>query len=263
MNFADNEENLNKAVSLIDQSNYIVLLTGAGISTPSGIPDFRSQDSGLWMKNNPIEVASLSGFRSNPSIFYNWFHPLMETIMNTSPNPAHLAIANLENNGLIKAVITQNIDLFHQKAGSINVLELHGSIKKFSCIKCGYESDCESSLIKDYLRSKLIPKCSHCNAPLKPSIILYEEMLPASVWEKAYVHSERADLFIVVGTSLEVYPANLLPEVAISNNAKLIINTLSTTQLDSVADVVLNLDVVDVWNYIIKRLDQEKNKKNL
>ena len=93
MNFADNEENLNKAVSLIDQSNYIVLLTGAGISTPSGIPDFRSQNSGLWMKNNPIEVASLSGFRSNPSIFYNWFHPLMETIMNASPNPAHLAIA--------------------------------------------------------------------------------------------------------------------------------------------------------------------------
>jgi len=258
MNFEENLEKLNEAVSLINQSNYIVLLTGAGISTPSGIPDFRSQDSGLWMKNNPIEVASLSCFRANPSIFYDWFHPLMETIMNASPNPAHFAIANLEKKGVFKAVITQNIDRFHQKAGSINVLELHGSIKKFSCIKCGYETDYESNLINDYLSSKLIPKCSRCNAALKPSIILYEEMLPALVWEKANFHSQKADLFIVVGTSLEVYPANLLPEVAISNNAKLIINTLSTTQMDSVADVVLNLDVVDVWNYLNEGIDQEK-----
>ena len=261
MNFADNLEKLNKVVSLINQSNYIVLLTGAGISTPSGIPDFRSQDSGLWIKNNPIEVASLSGFRSDPSIFYDWFHPLMETIMNASPNPAHLAIANLEKKGVIKAVITQNIDLFHQKAGSINVLELHGSIKKFSCIKCGYEIDYESKLIKDYLKTKLIPKCPRCKTALKPSIILYEEMLPSLVWEKANIHSQKADLFIVVGTSLEVYPANLLPEEAIRNNAKLIINTFSTTQMDFVADVVLNLDVVEVWNYINERIDQKKNKQ--
>ncbi len=258
MKLADNLEKLNKAVSLIEQSNYIVLLTGAGISTPSGIPDFRSQNSGLWMENNPIEVASLSSFRSQPSIFYDWFHPLLEAITNASPNPAHFAIANLENKGIFKAVITQNIDLFHQKAGSINVLELHGSIKKFSCIRCGYETDYESLLIKDYMKSKVIPKCPRCNVALKPSIIFYEEMLPERVWEKANIHSQMADLFIVVGTSLEVYPANLLPEVAINNHAKLIINTLSTTQLDSVADVVLNLDVVDVWKYLIERINQVK-----
>jgi NAD-dependent deacetylase len=261
MNFANNLEKLNKAVSLINQSNYIVILTGAGISTPSGVPDFRSQDSGLWIKNNPIEVASLSGFRSNPSIFYDWFHPLMETIMNASPNPAHFAIANLERKGLIKVVITQNIDLFHQEAGSINVLELHGSIKKFSCLKCGFETNYESHLIKNYLRSKTIPNCSRCNTALKPSIIFYEEMLPIMVWEEANFHSQKADLFIVVGTSLEVYPANLLPEVAIRNNSKLIINTLSSTQMDSVADVILNLDVVEVWNYINERIDQKINLK--
>jgi len=253
-----NIEKLNKAVSLIEQSNYIVILTGAGISTPSGIPDFRSQNTGLWIKNDPINVASLTSFRSNPTIFYDWFHPLMTAIINSSPNQAHYSISHLEEKGIIKAIITQNIDLFHQKAGAKNVLELHGSIMKFACNNCRFEVKNESPLIDDYLQKKSIPKCPHCNIALKPSIVFYEEMLPPSVWEEAFLQSQKADLFIVVGTSLEVYPANLLPEAAIKHNAKLIINTISTTQLDSLADVTLNMDVVEAWTYLADRIGKKK-----
>ena len=125
-----------KAASLLKAANYAIALTGAGISTPSGIPDFRSSNTGLWNKVNPLEVASLSAFRVHPEKFFEWFRPLTKQIIDAAPNPAHLALANLEREGYIQAVITQNIDGLHQKAGSKNVLEIHGSLNTLTCGSC-------------------------------------------------------------------------------------------------------------------------------
>lgn len=259
MRFLSDLDKIHQIVNLIEKSSYAVVFSGAGISTPSGIPDFRSQNSGLWTKNNPIEVASLTSFKKTPEVFFDWYHPLLQAILNARPNSAHKAIAHLEKFGKIKAVITQNIDLLHQKAGANNVIELHGSINSYSCLNCSFVTTSEQKIIQDFLQNKKIPCCPNCSVPLKPSIIFYEEMLPAMAWEQAYAHSQKADLFIVVGSSLEVYPANLLPEIAVSNNAKLLINTFSLTPLDNIAEIVINDDVAEVWNYIASVMLPEVN----
>ncbi len=129
-------QQIEKAADLVAGARYAVALTGAGISTPSGIPDFRSPGSGLWEKVNPMVVASIFAFRLQPQAFYNWLHPLAELMLNAQPNPAHHALADLENMGLLKAVITQNVDNLHQKAGSTKVYELHGHLREATCMRC-------------------------------------------------------------------------------------------------------------------------------
>jgi NAD-dependent deacetylase len=235
---------IEQAADLIRQASKAVAFTGAGISTHSGIPDFRSPESGLWNKYDPFEVASLTAFRYHPEKFYGWIKPLFKNAQSTQPNQAHISLAALEKSGHLQAVITQNIDGLHQKAGSSNVVELHGSTQSATCLDCGQHYGADW-LPEDILGNDDMPRCKACGGVLKPDVTLFEELLPREAWQKAEMLCNQADLILVIGSSLEVYPANSLPEKGIRNGAKLIINTLSATHLDSFADVVIQADLID------------------
>lgn len=233
---------LEEVASRIKGARHVVAFTGAGISTPSGVPDFRSAGSGLWTKMDPMEAASLTTFRRNPQKFYDWLHPLVVSGAAALPNPAHLALAQLEAAGYLQAVITQNIDNLHQLAGSKTVIQLHGSLLTCACPGCeraypfaNYE--------KDYIEKHILPRCPFCSAILKPNITLYEEALPAQAWLEASEHARQADLMLIIGTSLEVSPANMLPLLALESGALLVINTRSSTFLDAQAHYVFKEDV--------------------
>ena len=247
---SDFNQKISLAINLIKISNYITVLSGAGLSTPSGIPDFRSTNTGLWEFVDPMKVASMSAFLHRPIDFFKWLQPLTEKIYNSKPNPAHQYLAALEDIGKIKAIVTQNIDFLHQKAGSKNVIEVHGSISHLECTHCNSKKKFDDHDIKQFIDKFSIPTCEKCSRYLKPSIVLFEEMLPYQAWNLATNHFEKSDLIIVIGSSLEVSPANQLPTIATANGAKLIINTLSTTPLDYEADLLLPYDVVKVWNAI-------------
>ena len=248
------DEKIDQAVELINKSRYIVAFSGAGISTPSGIPDFRSQGTGLWQKDDPMEVASLSSFLYSPTRFFNWFHSLYSKIYYSSFNYAHKALTILEESNKIKAIITQNIDNLHQQSGSKSVIEIHGSTSEFICLDCHRKIRFNDEMAMKFVNDFEIPRCIYCDSILKPTVTLFEEQLPFQAWEDANKHLLRTDLVIVIGSSLDVYPANQLPFKALENGAKLIINTISTTPLDHQADLLLNFDVVEVWTRIIKEL---------
>ena len=252
---SDFEGKTSYAANLIKEADYIVVLTGAGISTPSGIPDFRTKKSGLWEKNDPMLVASLSSFLKHPMIFFNWLKPLVKDIYFSDPNAAHKSLARLEKENKLKAIVTQNIDNLHQKAGAKNVIEVHGSISELVCLQCKTKVKFDEIIVKNFIDNFEIPKCEHCQKFLKPSITLFEEMLPVDAWDSAFEHFQKADLVIVIGSSLEVYPVNQLPAISVSNGAKLIINTFSTTPMDKHADLLLPFDVIKVWPVILQKLD--------
>jgi len=250
------QKNIENIVQLICDSHHIVTITGAGISTPSGIPDFRSSKSGLWAKNDPMKVASLSAYNKNPGIVFDWLRPLVTGIQNAKPNPAHYALADLEKQGFVKSIITQNIDNFHQKAGSKCVIEIHGSLRTFHCPACKFIISSEDeAIINRYITEESIPICPNCGSILKPDITLYEEQLPLQAWEQAHRECLKADLILVIGTSLEVTPVNYLPQLAFSNGAKIIINTYSQTYLDPDAAIILRDDVCEVWPVVVKEIE--------
>jgi NAD-dependent deacetylase len=233
------------AADLLRNSHHTVVLTGAGISTPSGIPDFRSPHTGLWTRFEPLEVASLTAFRHNPEQFYQWLHPLAIHMVAALPNPAHLALARLQEAGFISVIITQNIDGLHRQAGSKDVLEVHGTLDTMTCTHC-YRRYPASDYIDDYINHYTIPYCKVCGNILKPDVILYDEQLPAQTWLKARQASKQCDLMFVVGTSLEVMPSAKLPLEALEHGAHLIIVNNSETFLDVRADVIIHADVADV-----------------
>lgn len=234
-----------RAIELLRQAKYVVALTGAGISTPSGIPDFRSEESGVWDRVDPMEVASIYAFRHNPAAFFEWLRPLAHTILNAKPNAAHLALASLEANGRLHATITQNIDLLHSQAGSKTLYEVHGSLRRATCQGCHQEVD-GLPLLQAYANSGQLPYCSQCGHILKPNVILFGEMLPALVMHLAQEAARRCDLMIVAGSSLEVAPAGDLPLTAKRAGAKLIIVNLGPTHMDRQADVLLRQDVAEL-----------------
>ncbi len=236
--------------AFLRSARHAVVLTGAGISTPSGIPDFRSARTGLWTKDDPMQVASLTAFKYRPEVFFNWLRPLAQKMWQAQPNAAHLALAELEKAGLIQATITQNIDGLHQQAGAQKVLELHGSTLTASCRTCRKTYPTEG-FRQPFLEGG-IPRCPSCHSILKPDIVLFEENLPIAVWEEARWFCEQADLMLVVGSSLEVVPAAELPYWAVENHARLVINTLSATYLDGQADVLLPYDVTEIMPLVKK-----------
>lgn len=247
---------IQRAGLLLRNSRHAVVFTGAGISTPSGIPDFRSKNTGMWERFNPMEVASLGVFQSHPERFYNWVRPLLREIWQAQPNPAHLALAQLEQAGILKAVITQNIDDLHQRAGSKNIYEVHGSLRTITCIHC--RKTYPSEQFKDRLEADTdIPHCPQCSRVLKPDITLFGEMLPEDVWFEAEEHCRKADVVLVVGSSLEVWPAASLPEIGAQNGADLIINNLTPTFMDPRATVLLPLDVAEAVPAIAKAVIQD------
>lgn len=241
------------AAELLTKARHTVVLTGAGLSTPSGIPDFRSEGSGLWSRDEPLEVASMMTFRTHPAQFFHWFHPLASQIFNALPNPAHHAIAELEQKGRIQTVITQNIDMLHHKAGSRRVIEMHGTLRTLSCTQC-YRQQGHEDYLPAFIESGAIPHCPHCGAILKPDVILFGEQLPQKAWFEAQREARSCDLMLVIGSSLEVLPVAGLPMQAIDRGAHLIIINNSNTYLNARADVVLREDVAAVLPAISERV---------
>lgn len=240
------------AAELIRKAKRAVILTGAGISTPSGIPDFRSEGTGLWSRDEPLEVASLTTFRTAPERFFQWFRPLAGQIFFAQPNAAHRALAQLEEAGNVKTIITQNIDALHQKAGSKCVVETHGTMKTLTCTNCYQQYEAELYL-KSFIEEGNIPTCSSCNGILKPDVILFGEQLPHAAWVTAQRAARQCDLMLVAGSSLEVLPVAGLPMQALDRGAHLIIVNNTPTYVNVRADVVIMDDVASTLPEIAKR----------
>jgi NAD-dependent deacetylase len=241
------------AAAILRQARRLVVLTGAGISTASGIPDFRSTKSGLWERHNPFEVASLSAFRYHPERFFAWVRPLTREILQAQPNPAHLALARLEAAGRLKTLITQNIDSLHQRAGSQRVLEVHGALDRLVCVQC-YQAESLLNHWREFLESEELPRCAACGGLLKPDAVLFGEQLPARVWMQALEAGRACDAMVVIGSSLEVLPVAGLPLRALDNGAHLILINQSPTYVDLRADFVFAEDVVDLLPRLVSEV---------
>ena len=194
--------------ALIVERQPCVVLTGAGISTESGIPDFRSP-TGLWADVDPFEVASIKAFRRDPARVWSFYRERIDVLLDAKPNAAHSALAQLERKGLVSAVVTQNIDMLHSRAGSEEVVEVHGSIRSAQCLRCLWTEPAAAVLAQ--LAETPVPACPQCGEPLKPGIVLFGEVLPAGAMERAVQLARGARLMLVVGSSLEVWPVGGLP----------------------------------------------------
>lgn len=226
---------LDEAVAVLAGVREVVALTGAGVSTESGLPDFRSP-GGFWSGVNPFEVASLTAFRRRPKAFYDFYRKRLSVLADARPNDAHRALVDLERFGL-HMVITQNVDGLHQAAGSRRVVELHGNLREAVCLGCGRIEPI--SVITAALDRGVLPACPACGRPLKPNVVLFEELLPQAAYTEAEAACRRADALLVAGSSLQITPAAWLPEVARSHGARIIIANDEPTTMDGLADVVL------------------------
>src|SRR5882724_7255155 len=226
------------AIEFIKDANSIVALSGAGISTEAGIPDFRGQ-TGLW--NNPelLSLMSARGFQTDPAGFYRASLSLLPNITSAKPTAAHKLLAELETRGKLTAVVTQNIDGLHQAAGSRTVYEIHGTTRTGHCTKCNTSFEMAKVFAAIEAGEGLPPLCPDCLWPIKPDTVLFDEMLPIGVWQAAQRAAERCDLMLVLGSSLVVYPAAELPMYALKNKAKLIIVNLEETDYDSQATLAI------------------------
>jgi NAD-dependent deacetylase len=246
---------IQQAAELLLHSASTVALTGAGISTPSGIPDFRSARTGLWNQADPMEVASLLSFYQHPETFYRWISPLLSRMVDARPNGAHRVLANMERHGLLDLVVTQNIDSLHQAAGSRQVCELHGHIRTITCLRCDDRSPADPHL-RLVVDGGLPPPCARCGGLLKPDVILYGEALPHETLAAAQQAALRCDVMLVVGTSLEVMPAADLPMLTRRRGGRLILVNRDRTPLDDKADVLIRADVVKglqaVWRALTR-----------
>jgi NAD-dependent deacetylase len=242
-----------RLAELIRCAGSVVALTGAGISVPSGIPDFRSPGTGLWANVDPMEVAHISVWRSDPAGFWAFYGQRFATLEGKQPNAAHRALAALEAGGRLDAVITQNIDGLHSAAGTRELIEVHGSIRSASCLADGRSYPLAETRRRLADAADGIPRCD-CGAPLKPDVVLFGEMLDEGAMTRAGELAEGADLMIVVGSSLEVYPVAGLPELTLAAGGRLAIVTRSETPFDRVADVKLEGDVVDELDAVLAAL---------
>ena len=244
------QEKLFDAALIIKNSNYIVVFTGAGISTESGIDDFRSP-GGLWDRYDPNVYASYQYFLQDPSFFWKMQKEVDDLMDTAEPNQAHCAIAELEKMGKVKAIITQNIDMLHQKAGSgkfgAKIYQLHGEYGKLHCIKCQKEFNINEIDTKsvDY------PVCE-CSGYIKPKVVLFGESLPHGILEGAMHESANADCLIVVGSSLIVSPANYMPSIAKQYGARLIFINRENTIMDDLADVFLKGSAGEIFTELLK-----------
>jgi NAD-dependent deacetylase len=236
-------EGVERLAELVREAGSVVALTGAGISVPSGIPDFRSPGTGLWEKVDPMEVAHIDVFRRDPARFWRFYGDRFTTLREKEPNGAHAVLVELEKRGRLAAVVTQNIDMLHRRAGSRSVIEVHGTIATSSCLVCG------ATYPLDEARARLaadgqMPRCD-CGPPLKPDVVLFGEMLPAGAMERAAELAAGADLLLCIGSSLEVHPVAGLPEVTLRAGGLVALVTQGRTPYDGAAEVKLGGDVVD------------------
>ncbi|HEX8103594.1 MAG TPA: NAD-dependent deacylase [Solirubrobacteraceae bacterium] len=239
---------------LIRDAGSVVALTGAGISVPSGIPDFRSPGTGLWANVDPMEVAHISVFEREPERFWAFYGDRFTTLRDKRPNGAHRALVELERRGELDAVITQNIDGLHEAAGTADLVEVHGSIAHASCLRCG-----RGGYALEDVRARLaaaddgVPRCE-CGAPLKPDVVLFGEMLPEAALTRASELAARADLLLCVGSSLEVFPVAQLPQITLAAGGDVALVTMGPTPYDSDAVLKLDGDVVAELDAVLAAL---------
>jgi NAD-dependent deacetylase len=231
-----------RLAELIRSAGSVVALTGAGISVPSGIPDFRSPGTGMWANVDPMEVAHISVFRREPERFWGFYGQRFATLDGKRPNGAHHALAELERRGLLDAVITQNIDGLHGLAGTRSLIEVHGSIATASCLACGLRVDLAEARARLEADAAGVPRCD-CGEPLKPDVVLFGELLDEGAMGRASALAAGADLMICIGSSLEVFPVAGLPELTLSGGGRIAIVTRSSTAYDRYAVVRLGGDV--------------------
>ena len=219
-----------RLAQLIRDEQPCVALTGAGVSTESGIPDFRSP-SGMWAEFDPLEYGSIQAFRADPVRVWRFYAPRFAMLADAEPNAAHHALAELERRGLVSALVTQNIDLLHERAGSRDVVEVHGSIRTSTCPQCGRRYPLPDVLVL-IEEGGGAPRCRDCSAVLKPDVVFFGELLPGDAIDRAYELARAANLLLVVGSSLEVYPVAGLPDDTLAAGGKIAIVNRGETPYD-------------------------------
>ena len=244
---------MGRLAELIRESSATVVLTGAGVSVPSGIPDFRTPETGLWANVDPMEVAHIDVFERDPARFWSYYRPRFQSLGDKRPNAAHEALAELERRGLVEGVITQNIDRLHRAAGSRNVVEVHGSIETSSCTRCMAVFDLDQ--VEGLFDGDGVAICSTCGGAVKPDVILFGELLSESAMARARDLAERAELMICVGSSLAVYPVAGLPQLTLERGGRLAIVTAGETPYDGDAELKLGGDVVDELEALVAALE--------
>ncbi|MGB7587990.1 MAG: NAD-dependent deacylase [Solirubrobacterales bacterium] len=240
-----------RLAELIGESRSTVALTGAGISVPSGIPDFRTPETGLWANVDPMEVAHIDVFERDPVRFWSYYRPRFHSLGDKRPNAAHEALAELERRGLLEGVITQNIDRLHRAAGSQNVVEVHGSIETSSCRACGTAFGLEE--VDGLFNADGVAECS-CGGMVKPDVVLFGELLPEQAMAAAQELAGQAELMLCIGSSLAVYPAAGLPRLTLDRGGKLAIVTKGSTPYDQEATLKLDGEVDEELGAVLAAL---------
>ncbi len=246
------EELFKKAANIIKNSKNLIALTGAGHSVGSGIPDFRSP-GGIWDRFDPVEYAHIDSFKRDPEKIWELIFALKEIMDNADPNPGHIALAELEEMGYLKAVITQNIDNLHQEAGNKKVIEFHGNASHYECLECGGDYAADELEIVD-----TPPVCKQCNFILKPGFIFFGEMIPPGALSESQQLASVADAILVAGTSAVVYPAASIPYMAKQNGAYVIeVNLEKTGLTTSITDVFIQGNLVETLPKLLKFVNKE------
>ncbi len=242
-----------RLAELVREADSVVALTGAGISVPSGIPDFRSPGTGLWANVDPMAVAHIDVFRRDPTRFWSFYGSRFDALDGKEPNDAHRALATLEERGLLDAVVTQNIDRLHRKAGTSSLVEVHGTIDHSSCLACGLQFPLD--VVRERLGAAAdgVPRCD-CGAPLKPDVVLFGELLPEAALARASALAAEADVLLCVGSSLEVFPVAQLPEMTLAAGGSVALVTKGPTPYDGRAAVKLEGDVVAELEAVVAAL---------
>jgi NAD-dependent deacetylase len=238
---------------LLCEARSAVVLTGAGVSVPSGIPDFRSPGTGLWADVDPMEVAHIDAWRRDPDRFWRFYGDRFASLVDKRPNDAHRALVELERRGLVRGVITQNVDQLHRMAGTERLVEVHGSIEWSVCMRCGGRVRIDQ-VVELLAATDGAPECAACVEPLKPAVVLFGELLPADALDEAQRLATEADLIVCVGSSLEVHPVSGLPALTRSGGGKIALITQGPTPYDGEAVVKLEGDVVAELDAVLNAL---------
>ena len=242
-------EKIKKLAQLLTESNEVMVLTGAGVSTESGIPDFRSPDTGLWSQMDPMELLSRSALSRNPANFWTRSEPIFREMSAAQPNPSHYALSRLEEKGVIRGIVTQNIDSLHQLAGSKSVIEVHGHLRTAHCPGCGTQTDMPP-LLDRVAAGDSPPRCS-CGGVFRPNVVLFGDPLP-NAFQTAWQWARICDLLLVVGSSLEVAPVCWLAPAA----PRLAIINMGETQCDDLAEVLIRGKAGEILTKLVKETEE-------
>jgi NAD-dependent deacetylase len=245
------EVSVERLAELIRARGPAVVLTGAGISTESGIPDFRSP-SGIWAQYDPEEYATIEAFRADPAKVWGFYALRFRALTKAEPNAGHLALAELERAGHVRAVVTQNIDLLHERAGSRDVVEVHGSIRTSSCLTCGARSTLAEVL--PLIEQSGVPPCTECGAVLKPDVVFFGELLPEAAIDRAYELARSTGVLLVVGSQLEVWPVSLLPDETVQAGGQVAIVNRGPTSFDHRAAVKIEGGAGETLTALVEEL---------